>query len=200
MADQIDQNIQSTDLVYGRALADLADEAGVLAEVADQMGEIGELLRAEPQLVRLLATRTLSVEQRRRIIENLFQGRVHDLVFRFLQVANAKNRLDRMDTIVKAVAILVDQKRGIVRAQMFVAAALDTGRVEALADRIGKTFGGRVILDQQVDPTLIGGLKLRIGDRLIDGSVAAQLRGLRRKFVAAGRDRTRGRVESLISE
>jgi F-type H+-transporting ATPase subunit delta len=193
-------NIQSVERVYAQALLDLADDAGTLDEVADEIDQLGWLIQQQPQMLGLISSRTLSVEQRAGVIEQLFKGRVTDLVYRFLHVVNKKNRLDMLSRIVKAVANLVDQRRGIVRVEAFVAATLPEQAANQVATRIGSAIGGRVILEQQVQPQLIGGLKIRIGDRLIDGSVATQLRRIRRQIAAKGRDAARQRLDAMIIE
>lgn len=200
MTQNSDNMVQSIEQIYARALIEAADEAGAIEQVADEMQQIGELLAQEPKLFGLLCSRMLSVEQRARSIENLLKGRVGDLVYRFLQVTNRKNRLDRIHGIVQAVAQLVDERRGIVRVDAFVARRMDVAEVDRVARRLGEIVGGRVVLQQHEDPNLIGGLKLRIGDRLVDGSVAAQLRLMERKIVAKGRGDARRNLESLVTE
>lgn len=198
--DHQSEMIQSIELVYAQALLELAEEANARDEVADELAQIERIAREQPEFVRLISTRTLSEEQRARVIENLFKSRVSDLVYRFLQVVNAKNRLDRTVGIAWALAKLVDERRGIVRVDMFVPESIDDSRVGQVARRIGEAIGGEVILRQHVQPGLIGGMKLRIEDRLIDGSVAAQLRLIRHKMVAGGRDNARTKLEALIAE
>ena len=191
--------IQSIDQVYAQALLDLADEVGQLDAVADEMAQLGELAREQPDLVCLISTRTLSVEQRGRIIENMLKGRVSDLVYRFLQVVNAKNQLDRILGIVKAVLEGLDDRHGIVRVKAFLAVALEAQRAQQVAELIGTVVGGQVQLEQHVQPDLIGGLIIRVGDRLIDGSVSTQLRIMRQRIVASGRDNARQKLEMLMT-
>jgi F-type H+-transporting ATPase subunit delta len=192
--------IQSIEQVYAQALLDLADEVGQLDVVGNEMMQLGELVREQPDLVRLISSRTLSVEQRGRIVENMFQGRVSDLVYRFIQVLNAKNRLDHILGIVKAVARGVDERHGIVRVKAFLAAALETQWAQQVAERIGTVVGGQVQLEQQVQPELIGGLKIRVRDRLIDGSVSTQLRLMRQRIVVSGCDDARQKIEKLMTQ
>ena len=85
--------IQTVELVYAQSLLELAQDAGVLDDVAAQMVQIAELSEREPGLIRLISTRTISVDQRAKIIEHMLKGKVHDLLYRFFQVVNRKNRL-----------------------------------------------------------------------------------------------------------
>lgn len=192
--------IQTVERVYAQALLELAKESEVLDEIADQMAQVAHLAQQQPDLVRLISTKTISTAQRTQIIENVFKGQVHDLLHRFFQVVNNKNRLDHLQGIAAALANLVDQDRGTVRVDAFVANELDKDRAEQVARRIGQIVNGQVELSQHVQPDLIGGLKVQIGDRMIDGSVAAQLRSIERKIVLIGRASARAQAETLIND
>lgn len=192
--------IQTVERVYAQALLELAKESEVLDEIADQMAQVAHLAQQQPDLIRLISTKTISTAQRTQIIENVFKGQVHDLLHRFFQVVNNKNRLDHLQGIAAALANLVDQDRGTVRVDAFVANELDKDRAEQVARRIGQIVNGQVELSQHVQPDLIGGLKVQIGDRMIDGSVAAQLRSIERKIVLIGRESARAQAETLIND
>jgi len=177
--------------IYAEALIELADEAGQLAAIADEVEQLQQLIQAEPQLRQLLESRILRTQARAEAIETIFKGRVSDLLFRFLLVVNEKGRMNALDAICRAFAQLMDERRGIVDVDVYVAAQMDAARSRQVADRIGQVIDRQVVLHQYVDPHLIGGLKVRVGDQLIDGSVATQLRLLERKMAEAGRERAR---------
>lgn len=186
--------------MYAAALLELAEEAGGLDDVALEMAELGDLIAKQPDLGRLMSSRVLSASERASSIERIFKGKVSDVVYRFLQVVNSKGRLEELPAIVEAFSKLVDRKRGIIEVEAQVAVALDGAEAKRVTDELGAALGGTVVLHQVVDPAVIGGMKLRIGDKLIDGSVATQLRKLKQKIVAAGRESARGRVKELITE
>ena len=164
--------IQTVELVYAQSLLELAQDAGVLDDVAAQMVQIAELSEREPGLIRLISTRTISVDQRAKIIEHMLKDKVHDLLYRFLQVVNRKNRLEHLQGIAAALAHLVDEANGIVRVDAYVTSLLDEAHAEQLAER----------------------------DRLIDGSVAAQLRALERRSGETGRASARDQAKTLIGD
>lgn len=182
---------------YAQALLgviDGADDAALLATVADEAGQLRRLIEREPDLVRLVATRTLSTRDRAGMLERLFATRLTEVLYRFVQVVNRKNRLDDLGGILRAFARLVDERGGVVAVDAHVPALLADAAVSRLAASIGAALGREARVRQRVEPDLIGGLKLRIGDRLIDGSVAAQLRLMRAAMTAAGRQRAREAV------
>jgi F-type H+-transporting ATPase subunit delta len=188
----------SVSRVYAQALLELAQadgaggtSGGQAEAIAEEAGVLLELLGAEPQLTVLLTSRALNASQRRSVVERLFQGRVSDVLYRFLQVVNRKGRLGALAGILDTYRGLVAEARGELGVDVFVSEALSGDASRGVAESIGNAMDKRVLLRQHVDPDLIGGLKVRVGDRLIDGSVATQLRIMKRKLVDAGRERAR---------
>ena len=192
---------QSVEWVYAQALLDLAEQAEQRDDVRQEMDEIAVLLDGEPELANLLASRVLSAADRSGCIERVFSGQVSDLSYRFLQVVNNKDRLADLAGIIRAFGRLVDQKRGLVDVDAYVASEMDESQARRVAVELGMVLGGEVVLQQHVDTRLIGGLKLRVGDRLIDASVATQLRRMKEKMLAAGRGRARaGMTETEVAD
>jgi F-type H+-transporting ATPase subunit delta len=190
--------VGSLDRVYARALLDLAEEAGVVNGVSDELRQIEELLRGEPGLKRLVCGPGLSSEKKAGSLERIFKGRVSDLVYRFLRVVNGKDRLEALPGIIRGYVRLLDEKNGIVEADVFVATSLTDEQTQRVSAGLGRAIGGRVVLHPFVDPELIGGMKVRVGDQLYDGSVSTQLRLMRDQLVSAGREQSRVRLEKLI--
>lgn len=191
----VEHKTDSVSRVYAQALLELAlgdGESGGQAEaLAEEAGELLRLLGDEPDLGELLSSRALSSSQRRGVVEQLFKDKVSDVLYRFIQVVNRKDRLGSLAGILVAYRSLVSEARGDLGVDIFVAEALSDDASRGVAESIGQAMGKQVQLRQHVDAELIGGLKVRVGDRLIDGSVATQLRIMKRKLVDAGRERAR---------
>ena len=200
MASDASGQIGGLELSYARALLELADEANQRAQVVDEAAQLEQLAGNQPDMQRLIRTRSLSKGDRQSIIENLFKGRVSDLTYRFLQIVNDKNRLDRLGYILAAVRELEAQSKGIIEVEAFVASRMDDAQSQQLAERIGAAVGKKVVLRQTEDANLIGGLKLRFEDRVVDGSVATQLRHLKQQMIHAGRNQARADARTLIQE
>jgi len=167
------------------------DSGGEVDAVAEEAGGLLELFAGDADLKRLLSGRALNSAQRSGVVEQLFKGRISDVLYRFLQVVNRKDRLGSLPGILNAYLGLVSAARGELDVDVYVAEALSQDAGRGVADSIGGAMGKKVQLREHVDPDLIGGLKVRVGDRLIDGSVATQLKIIRRKLVDAGRERAR---------
>jgi F-type H+-transporting ATPase subunit delta len=182
---------QVTD-VYAQALVELGEQHGHLDELADEVQQLRELLQTEPDLRRLIFSRIIGQTQRAAMLQRLFQGRVSDTLYNFLQVLSRKGRLVNLPGVLTDFARKMDERRGIVPVDAFVAQPMDSAHREQVAAALGEALGGKTVqLRERVDPSLIGGLKLRIGDKQLDGSVATQLRLMRRRMIDAGREKAR---------
>ncbi len=185
---------------YAQALLDLALQAGAVDEIARQVEQLRELIGRDAGLRVLLASRLVSVSRRAASLERIFRGRVHDVLYRFVQVVNRKHRLAALPRMLASFEALAEEHRGVREVDAYVAVPLSEHEAMSVAAAVGRAIDRNVILNQHVDPSLIGGLKLRVGDRLIDGSVAAQLKRMRRKLVQTGRDDARQRTRELLAE
>ncbi|MEM9419741.1 MAG: ATP synthase F1 subunit delta [Planctomycetota bacterium] len=177
--------------LYAQALLELSLEQQQLDAVAEEMQDLAGLIESDADLRRLIENPILDSNQRSGMLQRLFEGKLSDLLYRFLQTINRKDRLAALPAIASAFASLVADHRNQIEVEAHVAAAMDDATAGRVADGLGATLGKQVTLTQHIDPSLIGGLKLRIGDRLLDASVASQLRSIEQQLIAAGREKAR---------
>ncbi|MHC4711516.1 MAG: ATP synthase F1 subunit delta [Planctomycetota bacterium] len=189
--------------VYARSLFELADEAGgrdKIVEVAQELEQTCELARADRTLAGFLASPIIDRAKRGAALRRIFHGNVTDLVLRFLLVLNNRGRLRHLETIDDAFDQLVHEAFDRVEVDVFTPGPLDRGQIDALKQRIGAALGKEPVLYAYTDRTMIGGLKLRIGDQLVDGSVSSRLRRLQQSLLRGGGTAMRDRVERVIEE
>ena len=191
MTDQGELRTDEVNRAYAQALFEMAQEQAALDDVADEVDQLGELLRSEPGLRQLMQSPSLGVTERADILERMFSGKVSDVVYRFLQVLNRKGRLPALLGVTQAFADLVSEHQGLVEVDAFVPQRLEANEAQQVSQRIGEILKREVVLHQYVDESLIGGLKLRVGDTLIDGSVATQLKRIRRGLRDTGHNHAR---------
>lgn len=174
--------------LYAQALLELADESGQTDAIAGQVADLAQLLRDEPDLRTLIETPAIKDADRGGVVQRVFEGRIADPLYKLLQVMNRKGRLGELPALTASFKKLLDQRNGVVPVDAWVAQAMDADTVQRVKSEIGQALGGKMIeLEQHVDESLIGGLKVKIGDTLIDASVATQLRTIRTKLIEAGR-------------
>ncbi|MFP4145807.1 MAG: ATP synthase F1 subunit delta [Phycisphaeraceae bacterium] len=185
------RQIRDIDRTWAEALFELASEHDQLEAIADEVDQLAELLRSEKQLETLLTSPALSRQERQETIDRLFQGRISDLLYRFLQVLGAKGRLSLLPGVLEAFAERMREHQGLVEVDVFVAHRLSDEQLASIQQSISDAIDKTAVLHQYVDESLLGGLKLRIGDRLLDASVATQLRRLQRRLHEVGQERAR---------
>ncbi len=106
-------------------------------------------------------------------------GGVSPRVRNFVSVLVARKQVRRIDSVVREFETLADGKRGIARATVSTAVPLDDLRRSMVVTALGSMTGKKVVLTERIDPSLLGGIVARVGDRLIDGSSRTRLRDLR---------------------
>ncbi|QNN23435.1 ATP synthase F1 subunit delta [Planctomycetales bacterium ZRK34] len=185
---------------YARALFDLALKQDALAEVADELADLSRLLEAEPDLAGFFAHRTIAVDRRAASIDAIFSGRISDLTRRFLQVLNHNGRLGALRSIVAAFDQLLKTHRGEIDVEVHTARPLDAGQLDSVAKRIGEALGKTAVIKPRVDESLIGGLRIRLGDRLIDASVRSQLQSIKQQLAQRGNELIRSHAANLLQE
>lgn len=202
MAQSAANNPQASALAqtYARALFDLTQEEGATAEVAHELEQLAQLLQSADDLRALFEHRTIAADRRAATLRNVFESHVSDITFRFLMVLNDKSRLDQLASIQIAFDQLVKEMRGEVDVELHSAQPLDASQAANVAARISEAIGKTAQLSLKTDPSLIGGLKIRIGDRLIDSSVSSKLRRMQNQLQTKGHELTRTAADKLLSE
>lgn len=178
---------RSIALRYARALYEEASTRSRVREVDEDVEMLRESLDAAPQIGRLLRTPVVSAEKKSRVLEQLFKSRLQPLTFRFLNLLVDKEREEILPEILAAYRRLRDEQEGVVEASATVAMPFTDGSMAALQKAVEDMTGRRVRLSVRHDPALLGGIVVRIGDTVYDGSVSHQLQTLREQLHAGRR-------------
>lgn len=173
--------------VYAKALLELAAAQGQTDAVATETAALLALVDADAQLGALLSNPKFGKAEQSALVLRVFKGRVSDLTLRFLQVVAAKGRLAQLGEILASVQSAIAHLRGEIDVLATVPAALDAAATDKLRAEIAKSLGKSVVLATKVDPAILGGITLRIGDQLIDASVATRLKKMNVRLADAGR-------------
>ncbi len=189
--------------VYAKSLYELAEDAGgreKIVEVGQEIEQLCELARSDKAFGEFLASPIINKGERSRSLRHIFDGNITDLTLRFLLVLNGRGRLGHLAAIEEAYDQLMHEAFGRVEVDLYTAAPLDGQELESIKERIRKALGKDPVLYAYTQPSMIGGVKLRIGDQLIDGSVSNRLRRLRQTLKTSGFSALRDRIASLIEE
>lgn len=172
---------------YAAALFELADERRTLDEVAADLRQLQAMLQASGDFLRLIRSPVLSRSEQAKAIGALAErAGLSSLVRNFLGVIAGNRRLFAIPAIIEAFLHKLATRRGEVNAQVTAAQRLSEAQLAALNEQLRRSIGSRVAVDVHVDPGLIGGMIVRVGSRMVDGSVKGKLQRLQLAMKSSG--------------
>ena len=187
--------------IYARSLFEVSEESGGrdgVMEVADELEQVCELVRSDASFREFLSSPLIESAARGDSLKAIFSGRISEVVFNFLMVLNAHDRLGHLEMIGVAMMQMVHEHWGRVEVDVTTAKPMDDAGRDAVVNELKKIIGKDPVIHSYVNPDLIGGATFRIGDQLIDGSVATQLKRLERDLQKAGSHGIRVHPERYI--
>lgn len=192
--------------IYARALLDMVKDASggngtgssAVESTLGELEDILELARQDRNFGEFLSSMILPASKRKASLKRILNGRVSDLTSRFLLVLNDKDRLNHLPAIVGAFAQLVQESYGRVEVDVYTASPIDQAELGAIKSRLQQRLGREPVLHPYTEPSMIGGVKMQIGDQLIDASVETQLRKIRDRLNNEGSSAIRARASKLI--
>ena len=199
MPTQIDSLAQ----VYARSLYELAETAGgqdKIVEIGDELEQICEVARKDQSFREFLRSPIVDRKARSAAISSIFSNNVTDLTLRFLLVLNGKGRLGHLESIAAAFDQLLQESFGRVEVDVFTPTELDEVQIESIRGRVKEAIGKEPVIYPYTDPAMLGGIRLRIGDQLIDASVSSQLRRMKDQLLEGGHDSLRQRLGQILDD
>ena len=166
---------------YGKSLLSLSKDQNAVDAVEQDMRALIQAAKENRELSVILASPVVRPEKKEAIVRSVFSG-ANELTVSFLALLAKKGRAGLIADMAEAFVSLVREERGVVLAEVVTAVPLDEARRAEVNALIGKVHEGGVELSETVDPHLIGGFKLRVGDRMIDASVFQSLRTMHRNL------------------
>ena len=167
---------------YATALYEEAQSASNIEAVDSDVSMIQESLNGAPELGRFFESPIISREKKSATVTALFEGRLEKLTLRFLLLMIEKGREQMFAHVLTAYESLRDEQNGIVQILARVARPVDDSEIDSLASHIEASLNKKVRLEVQVDPSLLGGIVVKIGDTVHDGSFVNQLKTLRTRL------------------
>jgi len=169
---------------YAKALFELARDENKLEQIQADLNTLQEALYRSPDLQQVLESPIIPKGDKADLLNQLFRDRVSELTMRFLQLLVEKNRESLLGFIIQRFGELLDDYQGILRGKLISAYAFTPEQRKALKTRLDKITGKNVLLEEEIDPQLLGGFVVRIKDTIIDVSLKNQLLKLRERLVS----------------
>jgi F-type H+-transporting ATPase subunit delta len=173
---------------YASALFSLARDEQSVDEIAAALKSFDELIGESPDLARLVRSPAFSAEEQTRALGALLdRAGITGLAAKFIKLVAAKRRLFAIRAMIVDYHKLYDAWRGVTRAEATSAVALSGEHVAALKQALAAVTGGKnVEVSLKVDPSIIGGLVVRLGSRMVDGSLRTKLNAIRTRMKEVG--------------
>lgn len=164
---------------YAGALFDLAKDGGALDQVHADLSGLKGLLNESADLTRLIESPAISCDDQVKALTAVAKtAGASDLTTRFLGLMADKRRAFALPAVIDAFQLLLADEKGEEQAEVISAIALTEAQVNDVQQKISKSVGKTVTMTQRVDPSLLGGLVVRVGSRMIDASLKTKLHQL----------------------
>jgi F-type H+-transporting ATPase subunit delta len=165
---------------YATALFELALEQQALEQVADDLNRFNQALDAFEDMQRLVRSPVFSAEEQGRALAAILdQLKIEGLTKNFLLLVAKNRRLFATPDMIRAFRAMLARHRGEIGATVTAAAKLTESQITALRQALKAALGKNVILDEQVDAGLLGGLVVKVGSRMVDTSLRTKLNSLK---------------------
>ncbi len=160
---------------YARALFEMAQAEGIVDRVEEELFRLRELLKTNPALLEFLKDPNIKHEGKRQALADLFGGRVHPLVLNILFTLSDQSRSGRLLNVIEEFSGVAAASRQKVSGEVITAVALDEATRARLAAELSRITGKNVQLFQKVDPSILGGAIIKVGEQIIDASLRHKL-------------------------
>lgn len=168
---------------YAEALLDLAQRSGNLTEWGGLIDQVSQSMQSDPRVQAFLASPRIAASEKNRILAQAFEGQVPVTFLRFLQALVRNRRQLLIPQIATEFHNLVDIAENRVHASVTVAREASEADKQVIVDRLSKLVGKQVVPHYFVNPQILGGLVVRVGDTVMDGSVRRKLSRLRTQML-----------------
>lgn len=194
-----DSDQQQLGDVYAKALLGFGAASGNLDQLVDELDGVVDAIENVPGLQSALESPRIGLDAKRELLDKAFGGKVDKGLINFLKVVGNKGRYDCLGSIAASARTMQDEMSGRVQAVLTSASEIDDGIKDKIALQLTKVLGKTVSLQSTVDPKILGGMVVRIGDTVYDGSVVNQLSQIRARAVKKASDAIREKLDRFVA-
>ena len=170
--------------VYARSLFEVAQEQGKLDDVRAQLGEFTDALAKNQEMQTFFFSPYFSTQEKEEGLDKVVTG-AEPILQNFLKLLIEKHRMPAVFRVRRTYDELWQRENQLLAVEVTSAIELDKKTVKQIGDRIGEETGQKIELSERVDPDILGGLVVRVGNSIIDASIRARLDSLRKQVAKA---------------
>ncbi|WP_416175782.1 F0F1 ATP synthase subunit delta [Clostridium sp.] len=160
---------------YALALYEIAEEKGKVKEYLDELESVVKTIKNNSKFLEIIEHPKVSTSQKKQIFTEIFKDRIDDDVFSFLMVLIEKNRIYDIDGKLREMKNIYLEKHNTVIAKVKTVVPLKDDEKSALIKKLENKFKKKVLIEEEIDPTIIGGVYVEINNEVIDGTIRSKL-------------------------
>ena len=168
---------------YAESLFDLAKEENQVAQYLDDIKLVGEVLDSDPQIVQFFNHVLIENDKKIQLLDQSFKGNVDQYVLNFLKLLVQSRRIRYIDDIVKSYINLSNQYLGIEEGMIYTPYELTDQQIQDIEKAISQKENKKVTLKVSIDPSLLGGIKVQIANRIYDGTIKNKVEMLKKELL-----------------
>ncbi|WP_222193978.1 F0F1 ATP synthase subunit delta [Modestobacter italicus] len=174
--------VEATETLATEAALDAADARGELEGVEDELFRFGRIVAGDADLARILGNRSAPREGKTALLDRLLSGKVSPVTERLVRNSLTSSHVHNAENEVERLSAMAARRRGRSVASVISAVPLTAAQEQRLVGVLERIYGRTMGLQVQVDPDVLGGLVVRVGDEVIDGSIAHRLEDAGRRL------------------
>lgn len=168
---------------YAESLFDLAKEENKVTQYLDDIKLVGEVLDSDPQIVQFFNHVLIENDKKIQLLDQSFKGNVNQYVLNFLKLLVQSRRIRYIDDIVKSYIKLSNQYLGIEEGMIYTPYELTDQQIQDIEKAISQKENKKVTLKVSIDPSLLGGIKVQIANRIYDGTIKNKVEMLKKELL-----------------
>ncbi|MBK9617891.1 MAG: ATP synthase F1 subunit delta [Candidatus Obscuribacter sp.] len=176
--------LQGIAVNYSEAVMELAQAAHIEEKVLTELKAINEVVASDRDMTIVLSHPSISASDKKKFLNSLFQGKLSELSENLLNLLADKRRLDLLPFIESGYRTLLNKNKNILAASLSCSEPLAESSIANIKSQLTEHLGKKLELDVKVDPSLIGGVVLKIGDQVIDGSLKGKLKSIEKALLS----------------
>ena len=198
-ATVFDTDQQQLGDVYAKALLGFGQKSGKVDSLIDELDGVANVVNKLPKLKSALESPRIAFAQKEKLLNKAFGKKISKEFMQFMKVLGGKGRFDCLSAVNSSAKKMHDEMSGKVQATITTAEKVDSSVKDDVASKLEKLLGRKVQVKATVDPEIIGGMIVRVGDTVYDGSVVSQLAQVRSKAIERTSDAIRGAMDKFTS-
>ncbi|MCR8645092.1 F0F1 ATP synthase subunit delta [Paenibacillus sp. N1-5-1-14] len=167
---------------YARALFEVAKDKGIIAQVQDELAAVVESFQQNKEFMQILSQPNIDVTKKTALLATVFEGKVSDVLLHTLQLLVTRGREGILNSMLVDYVKIANDALGRADATVYTPFAITAAQEQEIAAQFSKITGKTVHVQSVIKPDLLGGIQVRIGDRLYDGSLSGKLDRLQKSL------------------